>query len=116
VYKPKDLNLDWSPRFSTLWDKIGWIRANNGRKFEPWRVSKPFLRFLAYTDSRNFSRFLHQHWPEQVEYHDTFHHNLPMNLERSGALSVLVKRELLSLLLAVAGTAQTTGGGTTGRK
>jgi hypothetical protein len=27
MYKPKDLNRDWSPRFSTLWDKNGWIRA-----------------------------------------------------------------------------------------
>jgi hypothetical protein len=27
VYKPKDLNRDWSPRFSVLWDKNGWIRA-----------------------------------------------------------------------------------------
>eukprot|EP01046_Picozoa_sp_COSAG06_P091533 COSAG06_NODE_37821_length_430_cov_4.758308_1_plen_49_part_01 len=27
VYKPKDLNRDWSPRFSTLRDKNGWIRA-----------------------------------------------------------------------------------------
>jgi hypothetical protein len=25
VYKPKDLNWDWSPRFSTLRDKNGWI-------------------------------------------------------------------------------------------
>ena len=25
VYQPKDLNQDWSPRFSTLWDKNGWI-------------------------------------------------------------------------------------------
>jgi hypothetical protein len=25
VYKPKDLNRDWSPRFSTLRDKNGWI-------------------------------------------------------------------------------------------
>ena len=27
VYKPRDLNRDWSPRFSTLWDKNGWILA-----------------------------------------------------------------------------------------
>jgi hypothetical protein len=28
VYKPtKDLNRDWSPRFSTLRDKSGWVRA-----------------------------------------------------------------------------------------
>jgi hypothetical protein len=27
VYQPKDLNRDWSPRFSTLRDKNGWIRA-----------------------------------------------------------------------------------------
>jgi hypothetical protein len=25
MYKPKDLNRDWSPRFSTLRDKNGWI-------------------------------------------------------------------------------------------
>jgi hypothetical protein len=25
VYKPKDLRQDWSPRFSTLQDKNGWI-------------------------------------------------------------------------------------------
>jgi len=25
VYQPKDLNRDWSPRFSTLRDKNGWI-------------------------------------------------------------------------------------------
>jgi hypothetical protein len=27
VYQPKDLSRDWSPRFSTLRDKNGWIRA-----------------------------------------------------------------------------------------
>ena len=27
VYKPKDLNRDWSPRFSALRDKYSWIRA-----------------------------------------------------------------------------------------
>jgi hypothetical protein len=27
VYNPKDLNRYWSPRFSTLRDKNGWIRA-----------------------------------------------------------------------------------------
>ena len=27
MYQPKDLNRDWSPRFSTLWGKNGWIRA-----------------------------------------------------------------------------------------
>jgi hypothetical protein len=27
TYKPTDLNRDWSPRFSTLRDKNGWIRA-----------------------------------------------------------------------------------------
>ena len=27
VYKPKDVNQDWSPRFSTLRDKNGWVRA-----------------------------------------------------------------------------------------
>jgi hypothetical protein len=27
VYQPKDLNRDWSPRFSTLRDKNGWVRA-----------------------------------------------------------------------------------------
>ena len=31
VYKPKDLNRDWSPRFSTLRDKNGWIRAKTAR-------------------------------------------------------------------------------------
>jgi hypothetical protein len=27
LYQPKDLNRDWSPRFSTLRDENGWIRA-----------------------------------------------------------------------------------------
>ena len=27
MYKPKDLNREWSPRFSTLRDKNGWVRA-----------------------------------------------------------------------------------------
>eukprot|EP01046_Picozoa_sp_COSAG06_P030329 COSAG06_NODE_2874_length_6147_cov_3.695933_2_plen_116_part_00 len=27
VYKPKDLDRDWSPRFSTLRDKNGWVRV-----------------------------------------------------------------------------------------
>ena len=27
VYKPRDLNRDWSPRFSTLRVNHGWIRA-----------------------------------------------------------------------------------------
>jgi hypothetical protein len=27
VYKPEDSNRDWSPRFSTLRDKNGWVRA-----------------------------------------------------------------------------------------
>jgi hypothetical protein len=27
VYQPTDLNRDWSPRFSTLRDKNGWIQA-----------------------------------------------------------------------------------------
>ena len=46
VYKPKDLNRDWSPRFSTL--REGYKRLDpcqNGLKFEPPRVLQPFLRF-----------------------------------------------------------------------
>jgi len=31
MYKPKDLNRDWSPRFSTLRDKHGWVRAKTAR-------------------------------------------------------------------------------------
>jgi hypothetical protein len=57
MYKPKDLNRDWLPRFSTPWDKNGWIRAKNGLKFEPRRVSKPFCDFLADPGTGSFSRF-----------------------------------------------------------
>eukprot|EP01046_Picozoa_sp_COSAG06_P037107 COSAG06_NODE_4156_length_4514_cov_196.806795_2_plen_102_part_00 len=47
VHKPKDLNRDWSPRFSTLCDKKKRLGSSqNGLKFEPRRVSKPFLRFI----------------------------------------------------------------------
>jgi hypothetical protein len=31
VYKPKDLNRDWWPRFSTLRDKNGWSRAKTAK-------------------------------------------------------------------------------------
>ena len=34
-----------------------------------------------------------------VVEHDTFHHNVPMHLEREGALVPLLKRELIALLL-----------------
>eukprot|EP01046_Picozoa_sp_COSAG06_P015786 COSAG06_NODE_1023_length_11042_cov_2.398337_1_plen_2013_part_00 len=35
----------------------------------------------------------------RVEHHDTFHHNVPMYLEREGLLVPLLKRELLALML-----------------
>jgi hypothetical protein len=38
MHTPKGLNRDWSPRFSTLLDKNGWVRAKTTR-----RVSKLFL-------------------------------------------------------------------------
>jgi hypothetical protein len=42
----------------------------NGRKFEHRRVLKPFFGVLADSDqSRSFSRFVHQYWPEQVLLH-----------------------------------------------
>ncbi|EOD05434.1 hypothetical protein EMIHUDRAFT_199173 [Emiliania huxleyi CCMP1516] len=34
--------------------------------------------------------------------HDTFHHNVPMFLEREGLLVPLLKRELLALLQGIA--------------
>ena len=34
----------------------------------------------------------------QVREHDTFHHNVPMFLEREGQLVPLIKRSLLRLL------------------
>ena len=47
VYKPKDLNRDWSPCFSALRDKKRLDPSENGRKIEPRRVSKLFLRFSS---------------------------------------------------------------------
>ena len=47
VYKPKDLNRDWSPRFSTLRDKKRLDLSQNGRKFEPRRALKSFSRFSS---------------------------------------------------------------------
>ena len=41
VYRPKNLNRDWSPRFSTLRDKTRLDLSQNGQKFEHRRVSKP---------------------------------------------------------------------------
>eukprot|EP01046_Picozoa_sp_COSAG06_P004182 COSAG06_NODE_172_length_21346_cov_503.127053_12_plen_125_part_00 len=66
VYKPKDLNRDWSPRFSTLRDKNGWIRATTAGNLNLVASRNRFCDFLADRGGRNFSRFLHQYWPEQV--------------------------------------------------
>ena len=57
VYKPKDLNRDWSPRFSTLRDKNGWIRAKTAGNLNLGVSRNRFCDFLADPDSRNFSRF-----------------------------------------------------------
>ena len=47
VCQPKDLNREWSPRFSTLRDKKRLDSSQNGLKFEHRRVSKPILRFSS---------------------------------------------------------------------
>jgi hypothetical protein len=47
MYKPNDLNRDWSPRFSTLRDKKRLDSIQNGLKSESRRVSKPFFRFSS---------------------------------------------------------------------
>ena len=43
VYKPKDLNQDWSPRFLYAVGSKRLDLSQNALKFEPRRVSKPFL-------------------------------------------------------------------------
>ena len=57
VYKPKDLNRDWSPRFSTLRDKNGWIRAKTAWNLNLGVSRNRFCDFLAGPDGRSFSRF-----------------------------------------------------------
>ena len=57
VYKPKDLNRDWSPRFSTLRDKNGWIRAKLAGNLNIGVSRNRFCDFLADPGSRSFSRF-----------------------------------------------------------
>ena len=57
VYKPKDLNRDWSPRFSTLRDKNGWIRAKTAGNLNLGVSRNRFYDLLADPDSRNLSRF-----------------------------------------------------------
>ena len=59
VYKPKDLNRDWSPRFSTLRDKNGWIRAKTAGNVNLGVSRNLFCDFLADPGSRNFQPFLH---------------------------------------------------------
>jgi ABC-type multidrug transport system fused ATPase/permease subunit len=57
VYQPKDLNRDWSPRFSTLRDKNGWIRTKTTGNLNLGMSRNRFCDFLADPDSRSFSRF-----------------------------------------------------------
>jgi hypothetical protein len=57
TYQPKDLNRDWSPHFSTLQDKNGWIRAKTARNLNLGVSRNRFCDFLAGPDSRSFSRF-----------------------------------------------------------
>jgi hypothetical protein len=51
------LNRDWSPRFSTLRDKNGWVRAKTARNLNLGVSRNRFCDFLADPDSRSFSRF-----------------------------------------------------------
>jgi hypothetical protein len=51
------LNRDWSPRFSTLRDKNGWVRAKTARNLNIGVSRNRFCDFLADPDSRSFSRF-----------------------------------------------------------
>jgi hypothetical protein len=57
MYKPKDLHQDWSPRFPTLRDKNGWIRAKPAGNLNIGVSRSRFCDFLADPDSRSFSRF-----------------------------------------------------------
>ena len=52
-----DLNRDWSPRFSTLRDKNGWIRAKTARNLNIGVSRNRFCDYLADPGSRSFSRF-----------------------------------------------------------
>ena len=61
MYKPKDLDQDWSPRFSTLRDKNGWIRPETAGNLNLGVSRNRFCDFLADPDSRSFSRFLHKY-------------------------------------------------------
>ena len=47
-----------------------------------------------------------------VVEHETFHHNVPMHLERDGALVPLLKRELLELMLRLRRSSIELSGGT----
>jgi hypothetical protein len=51
------LNRDWSPRFSTLRDENGWVRAKTVRNLNLGVSRNRFCDFLADPDSRSFSRF-----------------------------------------------------------
>jgi hypothetical protein len=51
------LNRDWSPRFSTLRDKNGWVRAKTARNLNIGVSRNRFGDFLADPESRSFSRF-----------------------------------------------------------
>jgi hypothetical protein len=51
------LNRDWSPRFSTLLDKNGWVRAKTARNLNLDVSRNCFCDFLADPGSRSFSRF-----------------------------------------------------------
>jgi hypothetical protein len=57
VDKPKVLNQDWSPRFSTLRDKNGWTRPKTARNLNLGVSRNRSGDFLADPDSRSFSRF-----------------------------------------------------------
>ena len=47
MYKPKDLNRDWSPHFSMLRDKNGWIRAKTPGNLNLGVSRNRFLRFSS---------------------------------------------------------------------
>ena len=52
VYQPKDLNRDWSPRFSTLRDiKKGWIGAKTAGSLNFGVSRNRYCKFLADPDS-----------------------------------------------------------------
>eukprot|EP01046_Picozoa_sp_COSAG06_P031831 COSAG06_NODE_3132_length_5805_cov_85.931300_9_plen_87_part_00 len=57
VYQPEDSNRDWSPRFSTLRDKNGWIRAKTAGNLNFGVSRNRFCDFLADPDSRSSAVF-----------------------------------------------------------